>query len=187
LERARQRKLFDGYNIYVTKHIQPDTSVMQRIITACGGTVSGRFSLFFLFPGANTRSTRDRYTPRISPSSPKRSSRTRKPSSSRASRTGASGKVLPPHPTTARSTRSKPFCRLRSTRTSSVGLPTTLASMRGGMSSQAGLFFTPAAARRDGNPITITIFLCSPARLESSQSLCRTACSGLEYDHSDEL
>ncbi|GAA5987761.1 hypothetical protein JCM10908_007202 [Rhodotorula pacifica] len=39
LERARQRKLYDGYNIYVTKHIQPDTSVMQRIITAGGGTV----------------------------------------------------------------------------------------------------------------------------------------------------
>jgi hypothetical protein len=35
---------------------------------------------------------------------------------STASKTGASGKVLPPHPTTARSTRSKPFCRLRSTR-----------------------------------------------------------------------
>lgn len=39
LGRARQGKLFDGYNIYVTKHVQPDTSVMQRIITACGGTV----------------------------------------------------------------------------------------------------------------------------------------------------
>lgn len=39
LERARKRKLYDGYNIYVTRHIQPDTSVMQRIITACGGTV----------------------------------------------------------------------------------------------------------------------------------------------------
>lgn len=59
MERARQRKLFDGYNIYVTKHIQPDTSVMQRIITACGGTVSKRCTLFSFFyvPGADARST----------------------------------------------------------------------------------------------------------------------------------
>ncbi|GAA5971064.1 hypothetical protein JCM11641_004129 [Rhodosporidiobolus odoratus] len=39
LARARKGKLFEGKNVYVTKDVKPDQQTMQRIISACGGTV----------------------------------------------------------------------------------------------------------------------------------------------------